>query len=233
MGKLLLLFTVPVLPFSLLTNYVYHSCERCRDLFVPFLVLVAVFLISLGSPEAGGFLKFLALLTSIVYTLRLVTLNELFEWLLYYYIAVMSLAWLNTEKMLFFIMAFSFPLIAINFLLLHLKSLFGTTHVRAIRGIAEVMPTFAFLTFISLISALAIAPAYSFFILYEVFETLNPLVAVLLLFEWVLWSWAGFKLFSGVLFGTPREDLPYEDISSQEAFPLFFLVLITFLLPLL
>ncbi len=233
MGKLLLLFTLPVLPFSLLTNYLYLSCEKCRDLFVPFLVLLSVFLISLGTPEAGGLLKFLALITSVVYTLRLIALSELSDWLLYYYVAVMSLAWLNTEKMLFFVIAFAFPLIAINFLLLHLKSLFGTTHVRAIRGLAEVMPTFSLLTFVSLISALAIAPAYSFFVLYRVFESLNPLLAVLLLFEWVVWSWAGFKLFSGVLFGTPREDLPYEDLSSQEAFPLFFLVLITFLLPLL
>jgi len=233
MTKLLLLFTVPVLPFSLATSYLYHTLKALRDFFVPLLALLSIFLVSLKVPEAGTLLKVLAVLTSLLYTLRLVVVEDLLEWLFYYYLAVAPLAWLDTEKMLFYLVAFAFPLSALNFLLLHLKRIAGTTHSRAVSGTADFMPTWAFLTFSSLVASLAVAPAYSFFALYGILTGGNLLLALLVVFEWILWNWAGFKLFSSVLFGRPREDLKYEDVSSEEAFPLFFLLLIVFILPLL
>ncbi|NPB06590.1 MAG: hypothetical protein GXO03_03175 [Aquificae bacterium] len=232
MRKLLLLFTVPVLPFSLATEYLYARTGVLKDLFVPVLGLLALFLVSLGAPEAGGLLKFLAVVTSLVYTLRLLVVEELLGWVFMYYLSVAPLAWLKPEQMLMYLVAFLFPLSALTFLLLHLKRLAGTAHARAVSGTAEYMPVWSFLTFTALIASLAVAPAYTFFALYNVVASYGLPLALLILLEWVLWNWSGFKLFSAVLFGRPREDFRYEDVGSELAFPIFFLLLVVFILPL-
>jgi len=35
--------------------------------------------------------------------------------------------------------------------------------------------------------------------------------------SWLLWTWAGINLLTGIVFGTPREDLSYADLSRRQA----------------
>jgi hypothetical protein len=35
--------------------------------------------------------------------------------------------------------------------------------------------------------------------------------------SWLLWTWAGVNLLTGIVFGTPREDLSYVDLGRRDA----------------
>lgn len=232
MTKILAFFAIPILPFSFLTEYLFENCKSCRNFFFPSLVLLGLFFASVGIEKVGGWVYLLAIITSIIYTYKLFRVSNYEEWLLTYYIATVSIAWLHPEKMIFFITAFAIPLTVTHFLLYHLKKQGATLEFEALKGVGSYLSSLSILLFLALISALVVAPAYAFFLLYGVIKE-NILVAPILIALWVVWNWIGFKLFSQVFFGEPKGETHYKDIDSTEAFPLTFLLVATFMLPLL
>ena len=231
MVKLLLMFTVPVFPFSLLVDYVRFNCERCRDYLLAFLVLSSLFLVNLSESEAGGLLKFLALATSIGYTVYMVYTKDLVQWAIGYYIASATLSWFNPEKMFFYLVVLGFPLIALNFLILHLKRFTNSTHLEDLKGIASEMPTLSFFTVASLLASVVVAPAYNFIMVFKIFGGFNIVLSVIFLTLWVLWIWSSFKLYPYLFFEHYEKEKGYGDISSEEAFPIAFLILVSILFP--
>ncbi|AAC06970.1 hypothetical protein [Aquifex aeolicus] len=232
MIKLLGVFFVPIIPFSFVVDYVFENCKSCRNYFFPVLVLLGVLVGALGVGKAGTLLILLAVLTSIAYTYRLFRVQNYEEWLLTYYIAVASLSWLHPEKMLFFISAFAIPLTVIHFLILHMKNQGAKPEVEEFKGIATYLPVLGTLAFVALVSSLVIAPAYAFFTLYGVFKG-NLILTPILLIEWLVWLWVGFKMFSPVFFEEKAEAPKYEDLDFSEVFPLTFLLFLGLLLPVL
>ncbi|GAB6066633.1 hypothetical protein JCM9492_17290 [Aquifex pyrophilus] len=231
MIKLLAMLSIPVVPFSFITEYFFENCKSCRDYFFPFLVFFAFFFASLGLGKAGFLLSLLAVITSVIYTYKLFKVQSVEEWVFNFFVATVSLSWLNTENMLLFILAFAVPLTVIHFLFYHLKRQGVPLNFKELTGIGSYLPKFSALLFLALVSALVIAPAYAFFLNVELIKG-NLLLALIFVAEWIAWNWVGFKLFPNVIFGEPKEINGYRDIETEEAFPLTFTLLAILLLPL-
>jgi len=232
MIKLLGVFFVPIIPFSFVIDYAFENCKSCRNYFFPVLVLLGVLVGAVGVGKVGKLLTLLAVLTSVAYTYKLFKVQNYEEWLLTYYIAVVSLSWLHPENMLFFLSVFAIPLTVIHFLILHMKNQGARAEVEELKGVATYLPTLGTLTFVALVSSLVIAPAYAFFTLYGVFKG-NLILTPILLVEWLVWLWVGFKMFSPIFFGEKTEAPKYEDLDFSEVFPLTFLLFLGLLLPVL
>ncbi|NPA32095.1 MAG: hypothetical protein GXO04_00550 [Aquificae bacterium] len=232
MIKFLAFFTVPIVPFSFVTEYIFENCKSCRNFFFPVLVLLGLFFAGFGVGSVGLLVALLALFTSAIYTYKLFRVRDYEEWLFTYYVATVSLSWLSPGGMLFFITAFAIPLTVIHFLLYHLKRQGAKPEPESLKGIGSYLSGFSTILFIALVASLVIAPAYSLLLLSGVLRA-NILVAPLLIAEWIAWNWVGFKLFSPVFFGEYKGEKRYEDLDPAEAFPLVFLLLMTFILPLL
>ncbi|WP_461832018.1 hypothetical protein [Aquifex sp.] len=231
MVKLLAMFSIPVVPFSFITEYFFENCRSCRDYFFPFLVFFAFFFASLGFGKSGFLLSLLAVITSILYTYKLFKVKSVEEWVFNFFIATVSLSWLNTKNMLLFILVFAVPLIVIHFLFYHLKKQGVSLSFRELVGIGSYLPKFSAILFLAIIASLVIAPAYALFLSFELIKG-NILLALIFIVEWIAWNWVGFKLFPNIIFGEPREINGYKDIEAEEAFPLTFTLIALLILPL-
>ncbi len=233
MGEVVLWFAVPLFPVSILIFLAYHGAEgKLKDFFIPLLALLSFFGLGLGGVDAGGFQKFLALLGSAMFTYLLYETDNPFSWLFYYYGAFTALSWFHPEKMFLYLMVGVFPIVAFNFILLHLKESTKIVSFDDIAGLGRFSSPISFISSISVIMFLVVAPAYNFFVLYKIFADINFWASILFILFWVAWLFSGvpkfIKMFSGI-----SELRKYKPLEGVEAVAITLLVFISVLLILL
>lgn len=229
MGEVVLWFAVPLFPISILTFLAYHWAEgKLKDFFIPLLVLLAFFGLGLGGVDAGGFQKFLALLGSAMFTYLLYETDNPFTWLFYYYGAFTALSWFQPEKMLLYLIVGAFPIVAFNFVLIHLKESTSIVSFDDIAGLGGFTSVVSFVSSVSVIMFLLVAPAYNFFVLYRVFVDTHFWASVFFVLFWIAWLFSGVPKFIKMFSGLPKFKR-YEPIEGVEAFVITILLLISVL----
>ncbi len=230
MGEIILWFAVPIFPISILTFLAYHSAEgKLKDLFIPLLVLLAFFGLGLGNVDAGGLQKFLALLGSAMFTYLLYETENPFTWLFYYYGAFISLSWFQPENMFTYLLIGAFPIVAFNFVLVHLKESMNIKSFEDISGLGGFSNLISFISSLSVITFLLLAPAYNFFVLYRIFVNTDFWASVFFILFWIAWLFSGvpkfIKMFSGL-----SKIKRYEPLEGVEAFVITILLFISLIL---
>jgi hypothetical protein len=163
-------------------------------------------------------------LTSILYAFRLLSVRDGKIWIAQLYTSAFALIWVGVAHQvppLLPALGFALSLLPLSLLLEQLTRRFGIARIGLYPGLGLRMPVFSSLFVAALLMAIAVPFSPGFFAIADLafggigHNELMTLVPVSL--SWLFWTWAGINLLSGIVFGTPREDLGYTDLSGPHA----------------
>jgi len=172
--------------------------------------LTGLFIILNTDFEKPGWLLTLALSTSFLYALRMLTLREVNQWSGFLATSLWSLLWLpvllgvSQELLYSFAFSISIPLILLVLLSAGLEKRYGAAYTGLYGGLARTIPRYAGVLVTVIIAAIATPLFPSFFFLLDMIVEIvssKPVAAIVLLFIWLLWGWAGARLIQGLIVG--------------------------------
>lgn len=224
---------LPLFPLSIGVNLLLQSTGQGRlgqpltqAALIVLMPLAGVGLIALGFALADG--KTAALMvpfalwggaTSLFYAFRLLSARDGRIWLAQLYTSALALIWVGIAHQvppLLPALGLALPLVPLLFLFDSLARRFGIARVGLYPGLGQRMPHFSTLFVIAVLVAIAVPFSPGFFAIADLaFGGIgrNELVTLLPLgISWLLWTWAGINLLTGIVFGIPRDDLRYRDL---------------------
>ncbi|MGB5835276.1 MAG: hypothetical protein WBG92_25270 [Thiohalocapsa sp.] len=162
-------------------------------------------------------------LTSLLYAFRLLSVRDGKIWIAQLYTSALALIWVGVGHQvppLLPALGLAVSLLPLSFLLAQLTRRFGIARVGLYPGLGIRMPIFSSLFVPAVLVAVAVPFSPAFFAIADLafggvganeLLTLAPLSL-----SWLLWTWAGINLLTGIVFGTPREDLGYQDLGRRD-----------------
>ena len=242
-GLFLPLYPLSILPNALLQGQVdgvTHPSSKWRrgpvfkSLLVMLFPAIGVGCVLLGSaglaPQEGRLPAVFGLwggFTSVLYAFRLLTAKDGVIWISHLFSSALALIWVGiaygVDPVLPAI-GLSVSLIPLIIMLEQLTARFGIARSGLYPGLCFSMPLFAHLFIPAVLAAIAVPFSPSFFAVAALAfgGVAADEVAVLLpiCLSWLLWTWAGVNLLTGIVWGVPRDDLSYRDLSRPGAFGL-------------
>jgi NADH:ubiquinone oxidoreductase subunit 4 (subunit M) len=183
--------------------------------------------LSLAGPDGQGLLRAFALwggLTSVLYAFRLLSARDGRIWIGQLYSSALALVWVGVAHEvppLLPALGLAVSLLPLVLLLEVLTQRFGIARIGLYPGLGLRMPVFSALFVASVLAAVAVPFSPAFFAISDLaFGGVgsNELLTLLpVSIAWLLWTWAGINLLTGIVFGTPREDLAYVDLGRRTA----------------
>jgi len=203
---------LPLFPMSMLFNAVIENIKHAWLRAVLFVVwpLCGLFLVLYSKVDIPDWVLPLALTTSALYALRMLSLREVNQWNGFLATSLWSLIWLSimqdTSAVLLYSYALSMsaPLVLLVLLTAGLEQRFGAAYTELYGGLARTIPRYAGVLVTVVVAAIATPLFPTFFIMLNmVVEVISamPFAAMALLLIWLLWSWAGARLIQGLIVG--------------------------------
>jgi len=203
---------LPLFPMSMVFNSVLENVKQPWLRVVLFIAwpLIGLFILSFSDADIPVWVLIIALITSTLYALRMLSLREVNQWNGFLATSLWSLLWLaitqDTASTLLYSYAFSMsvPLALLVILSAGLEQRFGAAYTDLYGGLAQTIPCFAWTLVTVVVAAIATPLFPTFFIMFDMIVesiTVMPLVAVALMLIWILWSWAGARLIQGLIVG--------------------------------
>jgi len=203
---------LPLFPMSMVFNAVLDRINQAwlkGGLFVvwPLCGLLIIFYSGVAIPD---WVLTLALGTSILYALRMLSLREVNQWNGFLATSLWSLLWLaalqGTSEILMYAYALcmTVPLVLLVMLSAGLEQRYGAAFTGLYGGLARTIPRFSGVLVTVIVAAIATPLFPTFFIMFDlIVETISirPFAAMMLLLIWLLWSWAGARLIQGLIVG--------------------------------
>jgi hypothetical protein len=193
--------------------------------------VIGVGLMKLGLSRAAtdhqGLISAFALwggLTAVLYAFRLLSARDGQIWIGQLYSSALALIWVGVAHdvaPLLPALGLAISLLPLLFLMGVLTRRFGIARVGLYPGLGVRMPVFSSLFVAAVLVAVAVPFSPAFFAIADLafggvgINELVTLVPVSL--AWLLWTWAGVNLLTGIVFGAPREDLVYADLEGRDA----------------
>ncbi|MBK5964545.1 hypothetical protein CCR95_10730 [Thiocystis minor] len=192
------------------------------------LIGIGLLALAMDQPSAGdGWPTLFAVwggLTSVLYAFRLLSAKDGEIWISHLYSSALALIWIGVGSgvsSLLPAIGLSISLLPLVFLLDHLTRRFGIARSGLYPGLCCRLPWLAHLFVLAVLAAIAVPFSPSFFALAALaFGGVAADAVVVLLpicLSWLLWTWAGVNLLSGIVWGVPREDLTYRDLEPRQA----------------
>ena len=193
--------------------------------------LIGVVLLSLGLRLADGDASTLTSafalwggLTSLLYAFRLLSVRDGKIWIAQLYSSALALIWVGVAHQvppLLPTLGLALSLLPLSLLLARLTRQFGIARVGLYPGLGLRMPMFSLLFVAAVLMAIAVPFSPAFFAIADLTfggaDTNELLTLAAVGPSWLLWTWAGVNLLTGIVFGVPREDLHYADVSHRDA----------------
>lgn len=229
---------LPLFPLSMGLNWLLQGEHpgrlgevRTQAALLLAMPLVGVGLIALGVALAGDQAARLTTpfalwggATSLFYAWRLLSARDGRVWLAQLYTSALALIWVGVGHQvppLLPALGLALSLLPLVFLFDVLARRFGIARAGLYPGLALRMPRFALLFVGAVLFAVAVPFSPGFFAIADLgFGGVgrHELITLLPLgLSWLLWTWAGVNLLTGILFGMPRDDLSYTDLDPQSA----------------
>ncbi len=226
----LVLFLLPVFPISMLIN------KFLSVLNYKFFVVIILILFMCGNLILLKFdinfpaLQFFAIFTILLYSFRLLGVNNLKTFILYLYPVISSLAllWHTIGGDTLEFLALKTPIL-ISFLALYafLFRQFGIIHKKSISGLGSKMPRFSIFFVLSIMGV----SSSMFFLGYEMLEieiSKLPIVyGVSLVISWIFINWSSIKIIEWLVYGTSNKKEEYKDLGNTQLIFLIFMILAT------
>ncbi|MDY6980186.1 MAG: hypothetical protein SV201_09905 [Pseudomonadota bacterium] len=203
---------LPLFPLSMGFNFVLG---RSRYALLRILLLLIwpqiglTLLQTLDSPVPDWVVP-LALFTAALYALRALALRDVGQWSGFLATSAWALLWIAIQgdvtilQLHLFALGFSAPLVLLALLGAGLERRFGAAYTGLYGGLTESIPRFSAILVLVVLAIIATPLFPTFFIMLATVMqavTLMPLVAVVVAFVWLLWSWAGARLLQGLIVG--------------------------------
>lgn len=203
---------LPLFPASMLLNAVLDRVQYSwlRALVMLFWPLPGLLIVSSIEHDVPVWVLAVALATSLVYALRMLTLREVNQWTGFLATSLWSLLWLpaaqgvQADLLYWFALGMSAPLVLLVLLAAGLEKRFGAAYTGLYGGLARTIPRFSGILVTVVIAAIATPLFPTFFIMLDmIVETVSgsPVFTIVLLLIWLLWSWAGARLIQGLIVG--------------------------------
>jgi len=234
---LLVSIFLPLFPMSMVFNAVLENVKPnwLRVLLFILWPLMGLLIALNNNLVIPDWVLPLALSTSFLYAIRMLTLREVNQWTGFLAISIWSLLWLpiiqgsSAELMYGFALGMSLPLVLLVLLSAGLEQRFGAAYTGLYGGLARTIPRYAGVLVTVVVAAVAtpLFPTF-FFMLDMVVETVSskPLAAVVLLLIWLFWSWAGTRLTQGLIVGRgSNNNIADMDITSMYFYSIVLIVL--------
>jgi NADH:ubiquinone oxidoreductase subunit 4 (subunit M) len=161
-------------------------------------------------------------LTALLYAFRLLSARDGQIWIGQLYTSALALIWVGVAHgvpPLLPALGLAASLLPLWFLMDGLEQRFGTARTGLYPGLGLRMPRFSSLFVAAVLVAVAVPFSPGFFAIADLaFGGVGAnelLTLVPLSLSWLLWTWAGINLLSGIVFGTPRDDLCYVDMDAR------------------
>ena len=162
--------------------------------------------------------------TSILYAFRLLSARDAHIWISQLFISALALVWVGAAHgvpALLPAIGLTVSLMPLLFLFRELGRRFGIARSGLYPGLGMRLPLFSALFTVAVLMAVAVPPAPSFFAVAHLavggVAAREALTLIPVGLSWLLWTWAGVNLLSGIVFGRPREDLVYHDVGRAQA----------------
>lgn len=203
---------LPLFPMSMVFNAILDNIKYSwlRALLILVWPLVGLLIVLNSNLDLPEWVLPLALSTSFLYALRMLTLREVNQWSGFLATSLWSLLWLpliqgiTPDLMYWFALCMSIPLVLLVLLSAGLEKRFGAAYTGLYGGLARTIPRYAGVLVTVVVAAIATPLFPTFFIMLDmIVETVTnkPLAAIVLLFIWLLWSWAGARVIQGLIVG--------------------------------
>ncbi len=214
-GIIIILLTgvfLPLFPMSMIFNAIVDNIKHpwLRVLLFAVWPLIGLLIVYNSKVVIPDWLMPMALTTSALYALRMLSLREVTQWSGFLATSLWSLLWLavmhDTPVGLLYSYAISMstPLVLLVLLSAGLEQRFGAAYTGLYGGLARTIPRFTGILVTVVVAAIATPLFPTFFIMLDmIVETISatPLAAMALLLIWLLWSWAGARLIQGLIVG--------------------------------
>jgi hypothetical protein len=183
---------LPLFPMSMVFNAVIERIKHAwlRAVLLVVSPLCGLSIVLYSKVVIPTWVLPLALTTSALYALRMLSLREVNQWNGFLATSLWSLLWLATmqdtsEILLYsYALSMSAPLVLLVLLSAGLEQRFGAAYTELYSGLARTIPRYAGVLVTVVVAAIA-----------------TPFAAMALLFIWLLWSWAGARLIQGLIVG--------------------------------
>ncbi len=203
---------LPLFPMSMVFNAILDKTTHSGLRVLLFLTwpLIGLFVVLDRNLVIPDWLLPLAMSTSALYAIRLLTLREVNQWSGFLATSFWSLLWLSmmqqTPSALLYgyAICMSVPLVLLVLLSAGLEQRFGAAYTGLYGGLARTIPRFAGVLVTVVVAAIATPLFPTFFIMLDmVIKTIavSPLAALVVLLIWLFWSWAGARLIQGLIVG--------------------------------
>ena len=220
LGLVLVGVFLPLFPFSIAFNALLERLTNPLQRSVLLLVWpqIGVLAVSANASAIPSWFVTWALLSSLLYAFRLLTMREMGRCVGFLATSAWALLWLAAyagipaAQLWIFAAAFAIPLIFLTLLAQTLERQFGAAYIGLYGGLARRMPRFAGVLVISVLAATATPLFPAFFAMLHTLFVSQPVPAVALAAVWLIWSWASARLLQGLIVG-PAEPSPGEDLS--------------------
>lgn len=203
---------LPLFPMSMVFNAILENIKPnwLRGLLFILWPLIGLLIVTNSNLIIPDWILPLALSTSFLYAIRMLSLREVNQWTGFLATSIWSLLWLpiiqgtSTALMYGFAIGMSVPLLLLVLLATGLERRFGAAYTDLYGGLARTTPRYAGVLVTVVVAAIAtpLFPTF-FFMLDMVVETVSsePFAALALLLIWLFWSWAGTRLIQGLIVG--------------------------------
>lgn len=212
LGILLVGIFLPLFPLSIVFNYLLGRVpgplpKGALLLLWPLAGLLMAAQLGVNAP---GWVMVWAALTALLYGFRLIAQRDAYGWAGFLATSAWSLLWILLQQpdqeravsLIGYALGFGVPLVLVVLLSAELEKRFGAAYTHLYGGLASTMPRFAVLLAFSTLAAIATPVFPAFFVMLKVLTLGSPVVAVIALLAWLLWSWAGIRLLQGLLIGS-------------------------------
>jgi len=203
---------LPLFPMSMVFNAILENVKPNWLRVILFILwpLIGLLIVLNSNLVTPDWLLPLALSTSFLYAIRMLTLREVNQWTGFLATSIWSLLWLpitqgsDAALLYSFAIGMSVPLVLLVLLATGLERRFGAAYTGLYGGLARTTPRYAGVLVAVVVAAIAtpLFPTF-FFMLGMVVETVSskPYATLALLLIWLFWSWAGTRLIQGLIVG--------------------------------
>ena len=228
---------LPLFPMSMVFNAILDKVGFGWARAVLFFIwpLIGLLIALNGEVVTPDWLLPLALCTSFLYALRMLTLRDVTHWGGFLATSLWGLLWLplmqETDAVLMygFAIGMSVPLVLLVLLSVGLEQRFGAAYAGLYGGLARTIPRYSGVFATVVVAAIATPLFPTFFIMLDmVVESVSsyPIVTAALLLIWLLWSWAGARLIQGLIVGRASEsNIPDLDVAGVGLYAIVLVVL--------
>lgn len=224
LGKVIIVgLFLPLFPFSMLFNLLFarleHPVVRIMLLIAwPLTGLVLVELLGLNTSQEMSLVLGWAIVTALLYALRMLVIRELNHWAGFLATSLWSLLWVPVSQGEQFaslqldVLGLTAPLLLIIIVASMLSRRFGAAFAGLYNGIAIQLPRLSTILVISVLAAIGTPMFPTFFSMLSFMLNSSVFTATAILLTWLLWSWGGALIIQGFAVGEPGQARHHQDI---------------------